>query len=148
MSRRIFVFAFACLVAAVAALPAGAASISREFPFELDKWYELDVTDGPVTIHRVRVEHLDGNIKSTVFRGTNTEFVETVQIQVEYTNESDRDYDADLDIVWVDSQGREIDGYRDEEGIDEESHDEMTAALSTSKYGLEVAKTLRVKIDF
>lgn len=137
------------LLAALCTLPASAGNVSKDFPFELDTWYDLDVTDGPVTLHRVRVERQDGNVKSRIFRPGNSKFSETVQIQVEYTNTSEKDYEAEIDIVWVDAQGNEIDGYRDEEGIDEdEKKDEMTMTLSTLKYGLEQAKTLKVNIDF
>ncbi|MCB1037629.1 MAG: hypothetical protein KDD47_27605 [Acidobacteria bacterium] len=136
------------LLASAAALPAEAASISKEFPFKLGEWYELEVTDGPVTIHRIRVEVQEGNVKSKIFRPGNSEFSKTVQIQIEYTNRADKDYDADIDVVWVDAKGNEIDGYRDEEGIDEDERDEMTMTLSTLKYGLEMAKTLKVGIRF
>lgn len=141
-----------CLLAAVvlflSALPLSAANIQKEFPFAVDEWFDIDVTDGPVTIHRIRIATQKGNIKSKLFRPGNSAFSATVQIQIEYTNDSSRDYDADLDIVWVDAKGNEIDGYRDEEGIDEDEKDEMTAVLSTLKYGLEQAKTLRVGIRF
>lgn len=130
------------------ALPLSAVEIQKEFPFRLDEWFEIDVEDGPVTIHRIRVETKKGNVKSKVFRPGNSKFLQTVQIQIEYTNDSKRDYEADLDIVWVDANGEEIDGYRDEEDIDEDERDEMTAMLSTLKYGLEQAKTLRVGIKF
>jgi len=129
-----------------ATLPAAAVEIETDFPFELDKWYDLDFEDGPVTLHRVRVVAQKSNVKSRLFRPSNSEFSETVQIQVEYTNTADKDYEADIDIVWVDAKGNEIDGYRDEEGIDEDEHDEMTMTFSTLRYGLEQAKTLRVKI--
>lgn len=128
--------------------PSAAGEVQREFPFELDKWYDLDVTEGDVTVHRIRVERLKGNVKSKIFRPSNSEFSVTVQIQIEYTNDAKRDYEADLDIVWVDANGNEIDGYRDDEDMDEEESDEMTAAFSTSKYGLEQAKTLRVGIEW
>lgn len=147
-TARILPCLFAFLFLLAVAAPASAVTIEKDFPFELDTWYEIGHENGPIQIHRVRVKHVAGNLKSRVFRGNDTEFVETVQIQVEYTNRSDDDVEADLDIVWVDSQGREIDGYREEEDMDEDEHDEMTAALSTSKYGLEVAKTLKVRITY
>jgi len=142
-------FILACvLIGPLATVPASAAEIDKEFPFKVDEWFPLEVTDGEVTVHRIRIKTIKGNFKSRVFRPSSTEFVRTVQIQIEYTNDSSRDVEADLDIVWVDSHGNEIDGYRDEEDMDEDEHDEMTAMISTSAYGLEQAKKLRVKIDF
>jgi hypothetical protein len=145
---RIPVVLICLLLSAFTTVAAGAAEIDKEFTFKVDEWFPLEVTEGEVTVHRIRVKTIKGNLKSRVFRPTNTEFVGTVQIQVEYTNDSSRDVEADLDIVWVDSRGNEIDGYRDEEDMDEGEHDEMTAMLSTSAYGLEQAKKLRVKIHF
>lgn len=130
------------------AVPAAADTIEREFPFEVDTWFDIDFKDGDISVKRVRVKSIAGNFKSRVFRPGKTEFVTDVQIQVAYSNRGRNDVEADLDIVWVDSKGREIDGYRGEEDMDEGENDEMTAAISTSKYGLEVAKKLVVKIDF
>lgn len=136
------------LLIGLSAVPAGALEISKEFPFRLGEWFELEAKEGPVTLHRIRLEVQSGNMKSKFLRPGNSEFSETIQIQIEYTNTSERDYDADIDVYWVDAQGKEIDGYRDEEGIDEDEHDKMTMTLSTLKYGLEQAKTLKVGIDF
>lgn len=146
--RRVTLFIVTLGLLLACALPASAVTIEREFPFELDTWYDIGYEEGNISVKRVRVEHIKGNLKSRVFRGTNTEFVETVQIQVEYSNRGSNDVETDLDIVWVDGQGRVIDGYRDEEDMDEGENDEMTAALSTSRYGLEVARKLVVKISF
>ncbi len=130
---------------------AGAEVIEKEFPFELGKWYDINFEDGPITVHRVRVEAVEGNFKSRVFRPglKNDEMVRDVQIQVEYSNDASRDYEAELEIFWLDSKGRRIDGYHGEEDMDEEERrEEMTALRSTLVYGLEVAETLSVKITF
>ena len=130
---------------------ASAETIEREFPFELDKWFELGIEDGPVTFHRVRVEAVDSNFKSRVFRPglKGDAMVRDVQIQVEYSNESSQDVETELEIFWLDARGRKIDGYHGEEDMDEEErHDEMTALRSTLVYGLDVAKTLSVKIKY
>ena len=145
--RTLVLIALFTLVLCLAA-PAAADTIEREFPFEIDTWFDLDYKDGDITVRRIQVKSKGGNFKSRVFRPGKTEFVTDVQIQVEYSNRGNNDVEADLDIVWVDSQGREIDGYRGEEDMDEGENDEMTAAISTSVYGLDVAKKLIVKIDF
>ena len=151
LHRQIPRIALAVLGAALVlclAAPAAADTIEREFPFEVDQWFDLDYKDGDITVRRVRIKSVSGNFKSKVFRPGKSDFVTDVQIQVEYSNRGPNDVEADLDIVWVDSQGREIDGYRGEEDMDEGENDEMTAALSTLVYGLDVAKKLIVKIDF
>ena len=133
------------------ALPASAETIEKTFPFELGKWHDIEVKDGALTIHRVRVEPVDGNFKSRVFRPglKNDAMVRDVQIQVEYSNDMSRDVEAELEIFWLDAKGRRIDGYHGEEDMDEEErHDQMTALRSTLVYGLDVAKKLYVKIRF
>ncbi|MDA8019230.1 MAG: hypothetical protein MPN21_17455 [Thermoanaerobaculia bacterium] len=130
------------------ASPVTADTIELEFPFEVDTWFDIGYDEGSISVKRVRVKSIKGNFKSTIFRANKTEFVTDVQIQVEYSNRGSNDVEALLDIVWVDSEGREIDGYRGEEDMDEGERDEMTAAISTSRYGLEVAKKLVVNIDF
>lgn len=131
--------------------PLSADVIEKTFPFELGEWHDIEYEDGPLTIHRVRVEPIEGNFKSRVFRPglKNDPMVRDVQIQVEYSNDSSRDVEAELEIFWLDSKGRRIDGYQGEEDMDEEErHEEMTALRSTLVYGLEVAKKLHVKIRF
>ncbi len=135
----------------LAAGPSAAETIEKSFPFELDTWYDIEVEDGPAIIHRIRVASVDGNFKSRVFRpGTKKDgMVRDVQIQVEYSNDSSKDIDTDLEVFWLDAQGRKIDGYEGEEDMDEEQRrDKMTALRSTLVYGLDVAKTLSVKIRF
>lgn len=150
------VLRFLCCTLALCGLlltagPSAAETLERDFPFELDTWYDLDVEDGPVTLHRIRVASIEGNFKSRVFRpGTKKDgMVQDVQIQVEYSNDSTNDINAELEIFWLDAEGRRIDGYAGDEDMDEEERrSKMTALRSTLVYGLEVAKTLSVKILF
>ena len=135
-------------LAGLLAMPASAVTVEKEFPFELDEWIDIEFTDGPITIHRIRIETKKGNWKSKISRPTNAEFMTTVQVQIDCTNESAKDVDADLEIVWIDGQGEEIDGYRGKEEMDEEERDTMTAMFSTLNYGLDKAKKLKVKIQF
>lgn len=130
--------------------PAEAGTVSKSLPFQLDQWIPLDVTDGPVTLHRIRIREVRGGLtKSKVFRPGNDEYLKTVQIELEYSNTEKRDWEADLDIRWLDAQGEPIDGYHDDEGLDEdERHDETTVTLSTLKYGLDRAKKLEIEIEF
>lgn len=134
------------------ALPvAEAGKLDKNLPFALDKWFEVSATDGPVTLHRVQVERQSGGFsKSTFMRPGNTEYLETVRIRIEYSNhDRKKDWNAHLDIAWLDASGAVIDGYRDKENIDNDTRNgEIHVTLSTLKYGLEKAKTLRVRIEF
>jgi hypothetical protein len=133
------------------ASPAAAGQVEKSFPFALDRWCDVEVNDGPVTIHRVRVELMKGGVtKSSFVRPGNTDFLETVRVVVEYSNKDPKnDWKADLDVTWVDAAGKVIDGYRDDENIDNDARKEdIHAMISTLKYGLEKAKSLKVKIDF
>ncbi|MBZ0110973.1 MAG: hypothetical protein K8J08_00795 [Thermoanaerobaculia bacterium] len=144
--------ALGLLLLGLAVLPRAAAAgeVSKNVPFELGQWVELGVTDGPVTLHRIRLRRVSGGLtKSKFFRPGNDEFLETVQIQIEYSNASSEDWEVDLDVRWVDSKGATIDGYRDDEDLnDSETHADATVTLSTLKYGLDQAAKLLVDLHF
>lgn len=130
-------------------LRAEAFTFSKKFAFELDKWYEIEANEGPATVHRLRINRLTGNVKSKIFRPGNSEFLEDVEIEIEYTNDSTRDWDLNIRIHWLDADGTIIDGYNGKEDMDDESrHDATTIKLSTLRYGLDKARTLRVELDF
>ncbi len=131
-------------------LPASAGEVSKKVPFVLDEWVELDVTDGPVTLHRIRLTELRAGAKSKIFRPGGSDHAKDVQIQLEFTNTSkDDDWEAMLRFEWVDAEGKVIDGYNDEEGLGNDSNrEEQTVTLSTLKYGLERAKKIEIDIKF
>jgi len=126
-----------------------AADVEKSVAFELDHWYDLGVKSGPVTLHRVRIVRQSGSFtKSAFFRPGNTQFLATVQLQIEYSNSEKRDWKANLDVVWVDGDGTPIDGYKGDEGLDgEESHGKVTVTLSTLEYGLARARKLKLAIS-
>jgi hypothetical protein len=136
--------------ATFAAPPAHAGTVEKTVPFAFDQWTALDSTDGPVTLHRVRIIRQKGGFtKSAFLRPGNDEYLETVQIQLEYSNTSKDDWKAKLEIAWLDDQGTLIDGYNDSDSLDDdESHTSDTVTLSTLKYGIARAKQLRFKIRF
>jgi len=135
---------------ALAAIPAHAGTVEKTVPFGFDQWTALDASDGPVTLHRLRIiQQKGGFTKSAFLRPGNDEYLETVQIQIEYSNTSKDDWKAKLDIAWLDDQGTIIDGYNDADSLDDdESHTNDTVTLSTLKYGIAQAKKLRIKIRF
>lgn len=125
-------------------------TVDKSIAFELGKWYDLDAKDGPITLHRIRVVEQTGAFtKSQIFRPTDSEYLKTVQLQIEYSNTSSKEWSCRIDLVWVDGDGKTIDGYRGKEDLDKrEDHDMVTVTLSTLGYGLEVAKKLKFKLDF
>lgn len=140
--------ALAAALVLAAPLAVHAAEVDRTEAFALDKWYDLNVTEGPVTLHRIRVVRQSGPITKSLFvRPGNQQYSATIQFQLEYSNDATTDWVADFDVALLDSQGNAIDGYHDEEGLDEgERHEQTTVTLSTLKYALERAQQLRIKI--
>lgn len=141
-----------CLTLAfVIVLPAAsfAGTAEKTVTLKMGEWVELAATDGPVTLHRIRLVREGGITKSKIMRPGNSQYLADVQIQLEYTNDSTNDWEAKFDVEWLDAGGDAIDGYRGQEGLDsEQRHDEQTVTLSTLKYGLDRAKKLRIRIDF
>lgn len=129
---------------------AEAADLSESETFELDQWYELTATDGPVTLHRIRLERKEGRLtKSSVARPHNQEYLDTLAIQLEYTNESDRKWRARIDVRWLDEDGQVIDGFSGNETLDKKSARKITSmSLSTLKYGVEKADKLEIEIHY
>lgn len=142
-------FAIAALALAFAAAPLAAGEVEKQVPFVLDQWIDLAANDGPVTLHRIRIVKQGGGAKSKILRPGNAEFLEDVQIQLEFTNDASKDWEARLRFVWSDAAGEAIDGYDDTENLDSDSrHDQQTVTLSTLRYGLERAKKLELRIYF
>ena len=139
---------FALVTAMALPLASFAGTVEKTVPFALDQWVDLASTDGPVTLHRVRLVRQGGVTKSSFMRPGNTRYLEDVQIQLEFTNESSHDWEARLSIEWIDADGKTIDGFDGKEGLDsDQRHDEQTMTLSTLKYGVEKAKKLKIRID-
>lgn len=141
-----------CWTLALAALlpvAALAGTAEKAVTLKVGEWVELAATDGPVTLHRIRLVREGGITKSSFMRPGNSQYLADVQIQLEYTNDSTNDWEAKFDVEWLDGEGSTIDGYRGQEGLDsEQRHEEQTVTLSTLKYGLDKAKKLKIRIDF
>jgi len=150
MGLRCAVVLAAAVVSSLAGTGAAAAGeVEKSVPFELDRWVELGATDGPVTLHRLRVARQAAGAKSKLVRPGNSQYLADVQIQLEFTNDATRDWEARLDVEWLDADGAVIDGYGDTENLDSESRrDEQTVTLSTLRYGLDRARKLKVRIRF
>ena len=125
-----------------------AGTVEKNVPFKLDQWIELASTDGPVTLHRVRIVRQGGVTKSSFMRPGNNKYLTDVQIQLEFTNDSTNDWEARFAIEWLDGDGKVVDGYEGDEGLDSEKrHEQQTVTLSTLKYGIDKAKKLVIRID-
>jgi len=128
--------------------PGEGATFQRTVPFALDQWVDIGWRDGPVTIHRLRVEQKGRSFKSVVTRPGNSEFLQDVQIQIEFSNSSTADWEVKTNIVWLDANSQVIDGYQGGEGLgDGDSHELATMLFSTLKYGLKQARTLRIELE-
>jgi hypothetical protein len=137
-------------LAAVLLLPLAtfAGTVEKNVPFKLDQWIELASTDGPVTLHRLRIVRQGGVTKSSFMRPGNNKYLTDVQIQLEFTNDSTNDWEARFAIEWLDGDGKVVDGYEGDEGLDSEKrHEQQTVTLSTLKYGIDKAKKLVIRID-
>lgn len=149
--RRSRALTLAALAATAAlALPAHAAPFQKTVPFVLDEWSEIGLQDGPVTVHRLRVERKSGikGFKSTLSRPGNSQFLQDVQIQIEYSNTSTTDWKVKAKVVWLDGADKLIDGYEGGQDLDEQkSHELATVLFSTLRYGLDQARRLRIELQ-
>lgn len=138
------------LLAALTAAPARALEVTKSFDFALEEWHELDASDGAVTLHRIRLNPQEKRLtKSRVFRPYNQEYLESVAIQLEYTNGSSTNWNARISARWLDEDGEVIDGFSGNEKLDKKAARKVTGlAVSTFRYGLEKAKTLEIAISF
>jgi len=138
----------ALVLASSAVQPLGADPFKKSYAFELDKWYEIDAESGPVKLYRIRVERQSGTTLKSRLTRVHTDFATDVQIQIEYSNKSSKDWKGKMRIVWVDEKGETIDGYVGTESYGEETkHEVQTMLMSTLKYGLLHARKLEVEIS-
>src|SRR5262249_51654408 len=126
-----------------------AGQIDKTAPFQLDGWVDLNSTDGPVTLHRIRLERQGESVKSRIMRPANSEYLEDVRIQLEFTNTASHDWKVQMVFEWLDADGKVIDGCNNTENLDGGSHhEEQTVTLSTLKYGIERAKALKIHLEY
>jgi len=129
---------------------AHAGELVRTEDFTLETWYELEDGDGPIQLHRVRLDPKEGRVtKSSLFRPHNNEYLQTLGIQLEYTNTSDQKWDARINVRWLDEDGEVIDGFSGNETLSKKSAQKIVSmSVSTLKYGLARAKTLEIEIHY
>jgi hypothetical protein len=137
------------LAATLLAAPASAqTSVDKTVPFELDRWYELNVKEGPITLHRIHLERQgSGGIKARV-TGSDDEYRVPIKVELEYSNVSSTDWRAVFRISWTDDGGEAIDGYSGSHQLDEKKDFNRTGGtVTTLRYGIARAKKLRLLIS-
>jgi hypothetical protein len=137
------------LLAAVLAAPASAqTSVDKTVPFELDKWYELNVKEGPITLHRIRLERSGGGGLKARVTGGEDEYRIPVKVELEYSNISSTDWRAVFRVSWVDDSGEAIDGYNGSHELDEKKDFNRTGGtVTTLRYGLVRARKVRFLLN-
>ena len=139
----------AAVLAVGAAAPGAPGQVDRKVPFQVDAWTTLDSTDGPLTLHRIRLAREHESMKSKIMRPNNSEFLQDVRIEIEFSNTASHDWKARIEYRWLDADGKPIDGYNNSENLDSDSrHELQTITLSTLRYGLEKAKTVEIHITY
>jgi hypothetical protein len=137
------------LVSAALAAPAAAqTSVDKTVPFELDKWYELGVKEGPITLHRIHLERQSGTSFKARVAGADDEYRALIKVELEYSNGSSTDWKAVVRVSWLNEQGEAIDGYNGSSELDEKKDfDRVGGTVVTLKYGLAHARKLRLLIN-
>jgi hypothetical protein len=137
------------LAATVLAAPASAqTSVDKTVPFELDKWYELNVKEGPITLHRIRLERTGGGGLKARVTGGEDEYRVPVKVELEYTNVASSDWRVVFRISWVDDGGEAIDGYNGSHQLSEKKDFERTGGtVTTLRYGIGRARKLRLLLN-
>ncbi|MDH3255137.1 MAG: hypothetical protein OEM62_09115 [Acidobacteriota bacterium] len=150
MKRMILSTMAVLLMVAATGIPASAEEVTRTYEFAVDEWREIQATDGPVTLHRIRLDRKEDRFnKSALARPYNQEYLEPIRFQLEYSNGSTGKWRARVTVRWLDEDGEIIDGFSANETLGKKSAQKVTqASVSTLKYGLAKAKTLEVEIRF
>ncbi len=149
--KRVFGIALLTGLSVLLTAPAvDAEEVAKTYEFAVDEWYEIGVSDGPVTLHRIRIDRKEDRLtKSVLARPYNYQYLEPVRFQLEYSNGTDRKWKARVTVRWLDEDGQVIDGFSANETLDKKSaHKIAQASVSTLKYGIAAAKTLEVEIRF
>lgn len=131
---------------ALAIQPAGAQVIKKSFDFSLETWHEIDGVSGAVTLHRIQIS-TKGKAGSKLSTPLNAAYIQPVISQLEYTNTGDKKWRADVQVNWVDEDGKVIDGFRTTYPLAKQTARKIhQSGLTTSKYGLDRAVKLDVTI--
>jgi hypothetical protein len=146
LTRSLLLAIFAA--AALAAPAAAQTTVDKTLPFELDKWYELSAKEGPITLHRLRLERQGGVPLKARVAGSDDEFRVPVKVEIEYSNVSSTDWKGVVRLTWFDEHGELVDGYNGTVGLDEKKDfNRSGGTVVTLKYGLAHARKLRILVN-
>jgi hypothetical protein len=128
---------------------AEATLLKHSCDFQIEHWCDINLTDGPVTIHRARVTTTDTGLRSiSASNVLNDEYLKRVMVQIEYTNEGSRKYKSFAKVRWLDGDGEPIDGFGDEEGLEAgKTRAMIKRSIGALTYGLTKAKTLEIEVN-
>ena len=126
------------------------AEVVKTYEFEVDRWHEIGLADGPVTLHRIRIDRKEDRLtKSVLARPYNQQYLEPIRFQLDYTTGSSSKWKARVTVRSLDEEGRVIDGFSANETLQKKSANKIAqASVATLKYGLQRAQTLEVEIRF
>lgn len=131
------------------AQPAAATTeIEKTYSFALDEWHAVELEDGPLTVYRMHIDRKEGRVtKASIIRPYNSEFLDTLRVQLEYTNESSNAWKARVTLRWLDADGQVIDGFSANEKLaSKKARGIVSFSVPTLRYGLEQAETLEMTI--
>lgn len=143
-------FCAAVLLLCATSAAAQGGEVAKTYDFAIDNWNEIAVEDGPVTLHRIRLDRKVGRIsQANLARRFNEEYLQPIRFNLEYSNSSSAKRRLRVTVRWLDEEGKVIDGFGAAETLQKKSsHRVVQASVATLKYGLDRARTLEVEIRF
>ncbi|HVS14176.1 MAG TPA: hypothetical protein VMV46_09645 [Thermoanaerobaculia bacterium] len=135
----------ALLGALASASTASAQTVDESFPFELERWYRIEHTSGPVTIHRLRLTHTQGGFASRLKR--DDRYQQQVTLELEFSNQGDADWKCQAEVEWLDEAGLVIEGVTSKLELDDRKQNDIRRESKVVlRYGLQRARTLHIKL--
>ncbi|MEM6704280.1 MAG: hypothetical protein AAF690_16305 [Acidobacteriota bacterium] len=140
----------ACIVlfAWVVAAPATAQKVQRTLPFEVDQWIDLEVVNGAITLHRFRIVR-DNTLVEPKLLGSKPdfEFHDGLQFQLEFTNDGDYNWKADVRLEWKDDREALIEGMSGQVTLNKRKRHHVRKVTDVAlRYGIQRAQQLELKI--
>lgn len=136
------------LLSWVQALPATAQNVQRTIPFEVDQWVDLEVVNGAITLHRFRLVR-DNTLVEPKLLGSKPdfEFHDGLQFQLEFTNDGDYNWKADVRLEWKDDRDALIEGMAGQVTLNKRKRHHVRKVTDIAlRYGIQRAEQLELKI--
>lgn len=148
--RKLQIALLICGLAVAGAVAADGAETVKTYQFSVDTWNPVSVEDGPVTLHRIRLDRKHDRLtQATLSRRANEEYLQPIRYHLEYSNTSSAKRRLRVTVRWLDEEGRVIDGFGATETLAKKSAQRVVqSSVATLKYGLDRAVTLEVELRF